>query len=338
MRNLASIQRIKALEPIEGADAIEKATVLGWQLVVKKGEFKVGDLAVYCEIDSLMPDKPEFEFLKPRGMRIRTVRLRGQISQGICFPLRILPADFSVVEDADCTEVLGIAKYEPPMPACLNGIAKGKFPSFIPKTDETRVQVLQSVLDKYKGEKCYVTEKVDGTSVTYYLNNGEFGVCSRNLELIEDSENSIWKVARQLDIENKLRSTGINIAVQGELVGEGIQSNKLKLRGQTVMFFNAFDIDKFAYLDFSDFNRLISDFEWPLVPIVTLDYELGNDIEAIIRMATIRSIVCPAVWAEGIVIRSFTEKSDSLLSNEYFYKGRISFKAINPEFLLKYGE
>lgn len=338
MRNLASIQIIKALEPIEAADAIEKATVLGWQLVVKKGEFRVGDLAVYCEIDSLMPDKPEFEFLKPRGMRIRTVRLRGQISQGICFPLSILPGDFSVVEDADCTEVLGITKYEPPMPACLNGIAKGKFPSFIPKTDETRVQVLQAVLDKYKGEKCYVTEKVDGTSVTYYLNNGEFGVCSRNLELIEDAENSIWKVARQMNIENKLRSTGINIAIQGELVGEGIQSNKLKLRGQTVMFFNAFYIDKFAYFDFSDFNKLISDFEWPLVPIVTLNYELGNDIEAIIRMATIRSIICPDVWAEGIVIRSFTEKSDLLLSNEYFYKGRISFKAINPEFLLKYGE
>jgi RNA ligase (TIGR02306 family) len=338
MRNLASIQIIKALEPIEGADAIEKATVLGWQLVVKKGEFKVGDLAVYCEIDSLMPDKPEFEFLKPRGMRIRTVRLRGQISQGICFPLWILPGDFSVVEDADCTEVLGITKYEPPMPACLNGIAKGKFPSFIPKTDETRVQVLQAVLDKYKGEKCFVTEKVDGTSVTYYLNNGEFGACSRNLELIEDAENSIWKVARQMDIENKLRSTGINIAIQGELVGEGIQSNKLKLRGQTVMFFNAFDIDKFAYFDFSDFKKLISDFELPLVPIVTLDYELGNDIEAIIRMATIKSIVCPDAWAEGIVIRSFTEKSDLLLSNEYFYKGRISFKAINPEFLLKYGE
>jgi len=220
MRKLASIQRIKALEPIEGADAIEKATVLGWQLVVKKHEFKVGDLVVYCEIDSLMPDKPEFEFLKPRGMRVRTIRLRGQVSQGICFPLSILPMNFAVIEDADCTGILGIEKYEPPMPACLSGIAKGRFPSFIPKTDETRVQVLQKLLDKYKGEKCYITEKVDGSSGTFYINNGEFGVCSRNLELLEDSENSFWKVARLMDIENKLRSLNGNFAIQGELIGE----------------------------------------------------------------------------------------------------------------------
>lgn len=162
MRKLASIQKIKALEPIPCADAIEKATVLGWQLVVKKGEFQVNDLAVYCEIDSILPDWPAFEFLKPRGMRIRTVRLRGQISQGICFPLSVLPAGVEVVEDADCTDVLGIVKYEPPIPACLSGVMKGSFPSFIPKTDETRVQVLQPVLDAYAGERCVVTEKLDG--------------------------------------------------------------------------------------------------------------------------------------------------------------------------------
>lgn len=338
MRKLASIQKIKALEPIEGADAIEKATVLGWNVVVKKQQFLKGEKVVYCEIDSLMPDKPEFEFLKPRGMRIKTVRLRGQVSQGICFPLSILPTDFSVIEGADCTEVLGITKYEPAMPACLSGIAKGKFPSFIPKTDETRVQVLQKVLDKYKGEKCYVTEKLDGSSATFYIKDGEFGVCSRNLELIEDAENSFWKVARQMDIENKLRSVGKNISIQGELIGEGIQGNKLKLKGQTVKFFNAFDIDKFEYLNFFYFNKLINELELPLVPIVVLDYELENDIDAIIKMATIKSQITKDVWAEGIVIRPYTEKIDLLLSNENFNNGRVSFKAINPEFLLKYGE
>ena len=338
MRKLASIQKIKALEPIENADAIEKATVLGWQLVVKKGEFRVGDLAVYCEIDSLMPDRPEFEFLKPRGMRVRTIRLRGQISQGICFPLSILPTDFKIEEDADCTEVLGIEKYEPPMPACLSGIAKGRFPSFIPKTDETRVQVLQHVLDKYKGTKCYVTEKVDGSSGTYFINKGEFGVCSRNLELLEDEENSFWKVAREMDIENKLRSLNGNFAIQGELVGEGIQSNKLKLRGQKILFFNAFDIDKFEYLPFQQFFNLMNKLELPTVPLITSDYELENDIDSIIKMATIKSKIYPDVWAEGIVIRPLTENLDLLLSNENFNDGRVSFKAINPEFLLKYGE
>jgi RNA ligase (TIGR02306 family) len=338
MRKLASIQTIKALEPIENADAIEKATVLGWQLVVKKGEFRVGDLAVYCEIDCLMPDKPVFEFLKPRGMRVRTIRLRGQISQGICFPLSILPADFEISEDADCTEVLGIEKYEPPMPACLSGIAKGKFPSFIPKTDETRVQVLQHVLDKYKGTKCYVTEKVDGSSGTYFINKGEFGVCSRNLELLEDDENSFWKVARQMDIELKLRSLNGNFAIQGELIGEGIQDNKLKLRGQTMRFFNAFDIDRFEYLPFEQFFDLMNKLELPTVPLISTDYELENDIDSIIRMATIKSKICPEVWAEGIVIRPLKESLDLLLSNENFNNSKVSFKAVNPEFLLKYGE
>jgi RNA ligase (TIGR02306 family) len=337
MRKLASIQKIVALDPIEGADAIERATVLGWQLVVKKNDFQVGDLVVYCEIDCLMPNKPVFEFLKPRGMRVRTIRLRGQISQGICFPLSILPEGFDVVEDADCTRELGIEKYEPPLPACLSGVAKGRFPSFIPKTDETRVQVLQKLLDKYKGEKCYVTEKVDGSSGTFYVNNGEFGVCSRNLELLEDSENSFWKVARQMDIENKIRSLQGNFALQGELIGEGIQDNRLKLRGQTIRFFNVFDIDKFEYFPYEKFISTLQHLQLPSVPILSVDYELTNDIEEIIKMATRKSTITPDVWAEGIVIRPLNEKIELLLSNENFNNGRVSFKAINPEFLLKYG-
>ena len=337
MRKLASIQKIVALDPIEGADAIERATVLGWQLVVKKNDFQVGDLVVYCEIDCLMPNKPVFEFLKPRGMRVRTIRLRGQISQGICFPLSILPEGFDVVEDADCTRELGIEKYEPPLPACLSGVAKGRFPSFIPKTDETRVQVLQKLLDKYKGEKCYITEKVDGSSGTVYVHNGEFGVCSRNLELLEDSENSFWKVARQKDVENKIRSLHGNFALQGELIGEGIQDNRLKLWGQTIRFFNVFDIDKFEYLPYEKFIATLQHLQLPSVPILSVDYELTNDIEEIIKMATRKSTITPDVWAEGIVIRPLNEKIELLLSNENFNNGRVSFKAINPEFLLKYG-
>lgn len=338
MRKLASIQKIKALDPIEGADAIERATVLGWQLVVKKGDYQVGDLAVYCEIDSIMPERPEFEFLKPRGMRIKTIRLRGQISQGICFPLSILPEGFEIKEDADCTAALGVTKYEPPIPAYLSGTVKGKFPWFIPKTDETRVQVLQDVLDKYKGEKCYITEKVDGSSVTYYLNNNEFGVASRNLELLEDDGNSLWKVARELDIENKLRSLGKNMALQGELIGEGIQSNKLRLRGQTVLVFNAFEIDTAKYLNYYELKQLLETLQLQMVPVVATDYILENDIEAIIRRATIKSLLCPDVWAEGIVIRPLREITDVGLTDNNLHNNRVSFKAINPEYLLKYGE
>jgi RNA ligase (TIGR02306 family) len=337
-RKLASIQVISNLKSIDGADNIEVAEILGWNVIVKKGEFNIGDKVVYCEIDSVLPDKPEFEFLKPRGMRIKTIRLRGQISQGICFPLSILPEEFSVKEDADCTEAIGIFKYEPPIPACLSGVMRGNFPSFIPKTDETRVQVLQKVLDKYSGSKCYITEKLDGSSSTFYLRDGYFGVCSRNIDLVETEDNSFWKVAKNLDIENKLRKLNRNIAIQGELIGEGIQGNKLRLKGQTVMFFNAFDIDKFEYLGFIAFKELMDNLKLVTVPILNSDYCLSNSIDEIVQLATIKSTITKDVWAEGIVIRPYTEKLDLLLSNEKFNTGRVSFKAINPEFLLKHGE
>jgi RNA ligase (TIGR02306 family) len=328
MRQLASIQKIKSLEPIENADVIEKATVLGWQLVTKKGDFAVGDLCVYCEVDSLLPEKPEFAFLKPKNMRIRTVRLRGQISQGICFPLSVLPAGTPVEEGLDVTAVLGVEKYEPPIPASLAGLVKGAFPSFIPKTDETRVQVLQELLDKYAGELCYVTEKLDGSSVTYYLKDNEFGICSRNLELLETPENSLWKVARMLDIENKLRSLGGNFALQGELFGEGIQGNKYNQRGQTAYFFNVFNIDTHAYVNFADFQEMLTKLALPMVPVLNTAFRLSNNIPALVELSKMRSTLNPVVWAEGIVIRPLTEKQDKI--------GRVSFKAINPEFLLKY--
>ena len=328
MRKLASIQKIKALEPIEGADAIEKAQVLGWQLVVKKGDYKVGDLCVYCEIDSIMPDKPEFAFLKARKMRIKTVKLRGQVSQGICFPLSVLPEGVPIEEDFDVTEILGVEKFEPPIPAALQGTMKGKFPSFIPKTDETRVQILQELLDKYEDEKCYITEKLDGSSVTYYIRDGEFGVCSRNLELLEDDENTLWILAREYDIENKLRALNRNIALQGEIVGENIQRNTLKLRGQTVYFFNIFDIDAYKYLDFEEFINLIDKLKLKYVPIVDREYILQNDINKLVDLSIRKSLINPKGWCEGIVIRSLEEK--------YVDGERFSFKVINPKFLLKY--
>ena len=310
MRKLASIQKIKNLQPIENADAIEVASVLGWNVVVKKGEFQIGDWVVYCEIDSILPDRPEFEFLRNKKFRIKTLRLRGQISQGICFPLSVLPKDFEVEENKDCTDILNITKYEPPIPASLSGIAKGVFPSFIPKTDETRVQVLQELLDKYKGTDCYITEKLDGSSATYFIKDGQFGVCSRNLELVEDENNTFWKVARETDLENKMRSLGKNISLQGELIGEGIQKNKLKLKGQKVMYFNAFDIDEYRYYDLEEFKQLLNNLSLPIVPILSENYSLSNNIEEIVELASIKSSMAKDVWAEGIVIRPLKETND----------------------------
>jgi RNA ligase (TIGR02306 family) len=342
MRTLASIQTIKDIQPIENADSIEVASILGWKVVVLKNQFKVGDKVVYCEIDSLLPDIEIFSFLKPRGMRIKTIRLKGQISQGICFPLStveyfgLLPED--MIEGQNVTEAIGVVKHEPPIPACLSGVMKGKFPSFIPKTDETRVQVLQKLLDKYEGTNCYITEKIDGSSVTYYLKDGEFGVCSRNMELLESEENTFWKMARQLNIENKLRSYGKNIAIQGESFGEKIQDNKLKIKGHRVLFFNAFDIDRFEYFNFEQFALLMANLGLDNVPILDFNYKLSNNIDRIIEMSKIKSTLNKDVWAEGIVIRPHKERIDLMLSNENFNNGRVSFKAINPEFLIKYGE
>ena len=329
MRKLASIQKIKMLEPIEGADAIEKAKVLGWHLVVKKGEFNIGDLCVYCEIDSILPDKPEFEFLKPRKMRIKTIKLRGQISQGICFPLSFLPEGTIIEEGLNVTEILAVKKFEPPIPACLEGKMKGRFPSFIPKTDEPRIQIWEEIIDKNKGEQCYITEKIDGSSATYYIKDDEFGVCSRNLELYEDSENSFWKVARELDIEKKLRSLKGNYALQGELVGESIQSNTLKLRGQTVFFFNVFNIDEYRYLDYKEFITILKSIDLKPVPLVQDNYILAKDTNKLVELSIGKSLINKDGWREGIVIRSITEKRVD--SGE-----RFSFKVVNPKFLLKY--
>ncbi len=327
MRKLASIQKISKLESIEGADSIVKATVLGWQLVVKKGEFNIGDLCVYCEIDSVLPEKPEFDFLKPRKMRIRTIKLRGQISQGICFPLSILPSDVKIEEGKDVTAILGITKYEPPIPASLEGVAKGRFPSFIPKTDEARVQVLQDILDKYKGETFFYTEKLDGSSATYYLYEDQFGVCSRNLELIETEENTLWKLAREQKIEEKLKSLNKNYAIQGEIIGESVQSNKYNLRGQDIYFFNVYDIDEHRFLNFEESVFFFNNLDLKTVPVLETNYELSGNIEELVRLSVGKSVLND-IQREGIVLRPLKEIEDS--------SGRISFKAINPKFLLKY--
>lgn len=328
MRKLASIQVIREIHPIPNADAIEVAKVLGWSVVVKKGEFRVGDKVVYAEIDSKFPEKEEFEFLRKNNFIIRTVRLRGQISQGICFPLSILPpGNYEVGQDV--TDIIGVKKYEPPISACLDGAVKGAFPSFIPKTDETRVQTLQNELTKYKGEVFVFTEKLDGASTTYYLNNREFGVCSRNLELIEDDSNVMWQNAKKMRIEEKLRALGRNIALQGETIGHGIQSNKYGFpQNQRAFYlFNIFDIDAHRYLNFEEFIEIANALDIPTVPVLNEHFILTDNIDELVELSKGMSILNPGTKREGIV---FKEKNPQ---NPYQV---FHFKSINPEFLLKY--
>jgi RNA ligase (TIGR02306 family) len=332
-RKLASIQKVKALTPIEGADAIETATILGWQVVTKKGELKVGDLCIYCEIDSQLPEKETFEFLRQRKFVIRTVRLRGQISQGICFPLSLLPSHISIEEGLDVTDILEITKYEPPISAGLGGKVKGYFPGFIPKTDETRVQVLEEVINQHRGKVFYASEKIDGASMTCYLNEGVFGVCSRALDLVESNDSLYWVCAKKFDLENKLKSLEGDFALQGELAGEKIQGNRLKLKGLHFFVFNIFDIKAHRFLDYKDFHQLASKLNLEIVPIIEKNFLLTQEtkISDLVNYSIGKSLLNKDVWREGVVFRPLNETRDN-------YLGRLSFKAINPEYLLKYGD
>ena len=328
-RKLASIRKVENIIPIEGADMIEVSVVGGWKVVTKKGEFKPGDLAIYCEVDSFLPIKEEFEFLRKssykkmgeqEGFRLKTIRLRGQLSQGL-----LLPASQEVLslykEGEDVTGLLGIVKYEPPIPAELAGKVKGMFPSFLRKTDEERIQNLTENYNEWKEKVFYVTEKLDGSSATFYLKDGEFGVCSRNLELLETEGNTFWKVARELDLENKLRETGRNISIQGELVGEGIQGNPYKIKGQTVYFFNAFNIDIQQYLTQKEMEDFIQSLNLKTVPILDRSYTLPETVEDLLQYADSKSELNKDFGREGVVVRSLDRS--------------ISFKVISNNFLLK---
>ena len=276
-RKLASVVKVLDIQPIAGADAIEVATVKGWKVVVKKSEYKIGDLAVYYEIDSFLPVTPQFEFLRKssykkmndkEGFRLKTIKLKGQLSQGLLTPIPkglLVPAQ----EGDDLTELLGIVKYEPPIPAELAGEIKGSFPSFIPKTDEVRIQNFESEVGiPIANERVYITEKVDGTSFTCYVKDGVFGVCGRNWELKETEGNSLWRMANKLNLREKLLSLKRNIAFQGELFGSGINGNWYKLNDHQLMFFTGYDIDNQKRLPFNELLNIFEKLELSSVPVI----------------------------------------------------------------------
>jgi RNA ligase (TIGR02306 family) len=333
-RKLATVKRITDLRPIENADMIELASIGGWNVVVAKNVgHKVGDLVIYCEIDSFLPVREEFEFLRKssykkmgdqEGFRLKTIRLRGQVSQGLILPMSVF-GDFgwTAYEGLDVTERLGIVKYEPPIPAELAGKVKGGLPSFIPKTDEERVQNLTSEYDGWRFQskhQFYVTEKLDGSSATFYFKDGVFGVCSRNLELLETEGNTFWKVARQLKLEEWLGTHETNYSIQGELIGESVQGNPYKIKGQTVRFYNAFNIDTQEYLGFPDFIKLIDSMGLETVPVLDINFMLPDTVEELLKYADAKSALNPNFDREGVVIRSLDRT--------------ISFKVISNKFLL----
>lgn len=338
MRKLASIRKIDRIDPIKDADAIEVATLGGWKVVIRKGEFKEGDLAVYLEIDSWVPyelapflskGKDPREFNGVKGERLRTVKLRGQLSQGLLLSLEGLEplAARNFSEDQDISNELRIQKWEAPINAQLAGEVRGSFPGFVPKTDQERIQNLAYLLPELNGRYFEFTEKLDGSSMTIYNRDGEIGVCSRNLDLKENYDNSFWKVAKDMGLLEKI-STLSNLAFQGELIGPGIQKNPYKLPKHEFRLFDIYDISAGEYLTPEKRRDLADNLEILHVPVITIR-KLGPEdtMESLIAKADGRSFMNPMDFKlvrEGLVLKSMD--------------GGCSFKVISNEFLLKGGD
>lgn len=361
MRALASVRRIADLQPIEGADAIEVAVVDGWKVVVKKDEFKTGDLAVYMEIDSWVPTelapflskgKEPREYNGVKGERLRTVKLRGQVSQGLLLPLTCIQIDttWDAIESWDVTEILGIQKWEPVLPAQLQGQAAGLFPTdLIPKTDQERIQncfrdierksrrntkekvwnAALGVIEEFPAvypadfrEPTYeVTMKLDGSSCTIFRWEGELRVCSRNLELkINDENKDNSFVAMALKVGHRIPN---GVAVQGELMGPGIQGNREGFTETKFFVFDIYDIDNKFYIDSISRRVACNEYGMEMVPVIYDRAFAPESVEAGLALAEGPSINHKI--REGLVWKCNSDPS-------------FSFKTISNQFLLKGGD
>lgn len=361
--SLVSIEKILDIQPIPKAHSIELAFVKGWQCIVKKDSFKVGDLAVYFSIDSI-PDfnDPNTAFMKSKK-RVRTMKMVGVLSQGLLGPLTWLSDrgyDVSKYkEDDDITKEMGALKYVHPDEAYLyanevfkpntNEVLKREyedhicynFPRYVPKTDETRVQKCPDYLRMVKNRNLVMTRKEDGTSCTYVFYDGEFNICSRNfmLKFKEDEEvksNNVkhyYDMAVMYDLENKMKELNRNLAVQGEIVGVNINGNRLKMDHLEYRVFNIFDIDRQRYLTFDDMTEVCDKLGLQTVPLL-----FKGSYDEMCRFFNVEQLTVKTLlnyadsleYSEGNPAEGVVIKTDD-------YNHRISFKTISNNYLLKYG-
>ncbi len=356
MNNLASVQKIINIQPIEGAERIEVATVLGWNVVIKKGEYSIGDLCAYIQIDTIVPELPEYEFLRERKFRVRTIRLRKQISQGLIVQL----PQGKWNEGDDLTEVLGIKKYEkvdnnperyekPRMPKVwykkwiylfkynflykmfprLQRLNRSPFPSnLVSITDENRIQNMPQVLNQYKGEEFVLSYKLDGSSITIIhskiLGKSKFRICSRRFEL-HDKKNDWYKVFFETNFQDEVlklvRFFGTDdIIVQGEAIGK-FNGNHHNLEREQIRLFNIYVNGK--RLNQKEFIEVCLANNIPHCPMYKT-IVLNHTLEEVIKMSEIKDILNPSVDAEGLVWRCL--------------KDNLSFKVINNNYLIHNNE
>lgn len=338
-RKLATVETIASIHPIPDADAIERARVRGWDVVVKKGEFAAGDPCVYIEVDAHLDTTDErFAFLAPRGEKtaedgfrghvLKTAKLRGQYSQGIVFPLTLFPELSALAPGDDATDILNIRKWDPPLPADLGGQARGMRPHWVPETDEDRIQN-HGWLTTVPGN-WVATEKIDGTSMTVWVDGDtDEGVSGRNYDWADSATSSFWRVAREFDVHQRLRDAfpGVRAAVQGELFGPGLQGNPLAVPH---MRFLAFTV----IVDGRELPRA----QWPesileiSVPVYDLPFPADSD-NALAQVEKLKSLVSPGRDAEGVVWRLF----DAVNAEGGGYIHRASFKALSRKYLIKHG-
>lgn len=339
MRKLASIQNIKYVKPIPDADSIETVGILGWECVSKKGEFQPDDLCVYFEIDSLLPEIPEFEFLRKscwndtfKKFRLKTIKLRKQLSQGLALPMNVFPKLLGLSVGTDVTNLLGIEKYEPPIPAAIVGDAR-RFVWPISKTDEIRVQLDDEYkfIESLTGQPYYISLKLDGTSSTFLIDPSDetFHVCGRNFSYQNKKAHSFWQIAQRYNIEQGLRdlwNEGKKIAIQGECVAPGVQKNPLGLPIADLYVFNVVDIPTNTKLCLGESLSIVDRLGLKFVPVLEKGESFGYTVDDLLELAQGKYVhhfpsAKPSQEREGIVIRSIC--------------GEVSFKAINNQFLLK---
>jgi RNA ligase (TIGR02306 family) len=327
MKKLATVEKISEVIPHPNADrlTIYKLEGLSWR-VISAEKFEVGDLVVYIQVDTVMPEgMPEFEFLRKNHFRVNCIRLRGEYSNGLILPLHVL-RDGTYHHRDDVTEILSVQKYEKPV-SYNSGETAGSFPShLIPKTDEDRIENFPELIEEFRNEHVYVSVKHDGSSVSIIHHNEDEGfcVCSRNLKIRESENSKYWQPVFSYDLKNKLP---VGYAIQGELVGEGIQGNREGIRGIDIRVFHVWHLEDRRLLDYEEMKEFCEKLGIPTVDL----YYSGpfspewNTVEDMIEEAKNARYQNGAV-AEGLVWKlAINEYSDKL------QKG-LSVKTINYDY------